>query len=205
MLGVGVPGAEALAAALAVAASVDEPVAALVADQHGRTARVGEVAIAPVEQGDHHGPQVEAPLGEEVLVAGGSLLVRPLLEDPLVDQPREPRGEHVAGDAEVLLDLVEPPVAVEDVADHEQGPALAEHLEGAGDRADLVVIAFEHECDLRTHGCITQLCLLPSVLSSNSASRRAAMRLVELPPITVSFTDEEILADLLYPAVAERR
>ncbi len=26
------------------------------------------------------------------------------------------------------------------------------------------------------------------------------MRLVELPPINISFTDEEILADLLYPA-----
>jgi hypothetical protein len=26
------------------------------------------------------------------------------------------------------------------------------------------------------------------------------MRLVELPPISVSITDEEILADLLYPA-----
>jgi hypothetical protein len=31
------------------------------------------------------------------------------------------------------------------------------------------------------------------------------MRLVELPPISVSVTNEEILADLLYPAVSEGR
>ena len=31
------------------------------------------------------------------------------------------------------------------------------------------------------------------------------MRLVEFPPVNVSFTEEEILADLLYPAVAGPR
>ena len=31
------------------------------------------------------------------------------------------------------------------------------------------------------------------------------MRLVEFPPINVSFTQEEILADLLYPAPAGPR
>jgi hypothetical protein len=29
------------------------------------------------------------------------------------------------------------------------------------------------------------------------------MRLVEFPPINVSFTEEEILADLVYPAAPE--
>ena len=35
--------------------------------------------------------------------------------------------------------------------------------------------------------------------------KEAAMRLVEFPPVNVSFTEEEILADLLYPAAAGPR
>ena len=120
------------------------PAAALVADQHRRPVGLGEVAVAPVQHRDHHRPEVEALLGEEVLVARRALLVGALLEDALVDQQREAGGEDVAGDAEVLLDLVEAAAAVEDVADHEQRPALAEDLEGPGDRADLVVLAVQH-------------------------------------------------------------
>ena len=160
VLGVRVASPQALAALHAAAAVVDQPAAHLVADQHRRALGLGQVAVAPVHHGDHHRPQVEPLLGEEVLVAGRALLVRALLEDVLLNQPREPVGEHVARDAEVVLDLVEAPAAVEDVADDEQRPALAEHLEGACDRTRLVVIAIEHECDCRTLGCITQLSLL---------------------------------------------
>ena len=139
-------------------------------------------------------------------MAGRALLVGALLEDPLLDQPGEPGGEHVAGDPEVLLDLVEAPAAVEDVADDEQGPALAEHLEGAGDRADLVVLAVQHMCDCRTLSCVKQLTVLRSVSSSNR-SEEARMRLtpIDIQPLTsleIPITEEEILADLLYPAEA---
>ena len=37
---------------------------------------------------DHHRPEVDALLGQEVLVAGRALLVGALLEDALVDEPR---------------------------------------------------------------------------------------------------------------------
>ena len=181
--------------------SSTRPLAALVADQHRRARRLGEVAVAPVQHRDHHRPQVEALLGQEVLVAGRALLVGALFEDALLDQQRQPGGEDVAGHAEVLLDLVEAAAAVEDVADHEQGPALAQHLERAGDRADLVVLAIQHLCECRTLGCITQLVLVRSVSSSNQGRpRRSSMRIIDFGPIDVTFTDEEIIADLVYPA-----
>jgi hypothetical protein len=163
VLGVGVAGGQALAALLAAAAVVDQPIASLVADEHRRAVALGQVAVAPVQHPDQDRPQVEALLRQEVLVARRALLVGALFENALVDQQAEPGGEDVAGDAQVLLDLIEAPAAVEDVADHEQGPALAQHLERAGDRTDLVVFAIQHERDCRTHGCITQLSLLRCV------------------------------------------
>ena len=118
----------------------------------------GGVAVAPGEQGDQRRPEVEPLLGEEVLVALRALLVGAPFEDVLVDQPLQPGGEHVAGDAEALLQLAEAPVAVHHVADDQQRPALADHLERLGDRADLAgIVVTQHECDLGTLGCFKQL------------------------------------------------
>ena len=58
----------------------------------------------------------------------------------MLDEPLEPRLQHVARDAEIRLQLVEAAHAEEDVADDQQRPALADDLERAGDRADLVVV-----------------------------------------------------------------
>ena len=99
-----------------------------------------------MEQGDQGRPEVEALLGQEVLVAGRAFLVGAALEDVLVDQPLEAGREDVAGDAEGLLDLVEAAVAVHHVADDQQRPALADHLQRLGDRADLArVVVMQHE------------------------------------------------------------
>jgi hypothetical protein len=61
-------------------------------------------------------------------------LIAPL-EDAAVDQVLEARGQHVAGDAQPALPLVEPGDPQERVADDQQRPPLAHHVEGAGDRA----------------------------------------------------------------------
>ena len=45
-----------------------------------------------------------------------------------LDEALQAVGEHVAGDAEVGLEVVEATHAEEGVADHEQGPAVAQHL-----------------------------------------------------------------------------
>src|SRR5262249_5432508 len=137
-----------------------------------RAAGQRHVLVAPVEQRDHHWPQVEALLGEEVLVAAGMVAVLAALEDVLVDQALQACGEHVPGDAERPLHLAELATAQEHLADDQDRPALADQLEAASDRAGLsLVVVAKHSCDLRTLGCIMQLTVVGSrpseVASSN--------------------------------------
>ena len=90
------------------------------------------VAVAPLQQGHHDRPQIEALLGQPVLEARGALLVGHALEDALVDEAAEAVGEHVARDAEVALEVVEAAHAHERLAHDEDRPAVAEHLERRG-------------------------------------------------------------------------
>ena len=76
----------------------------------------GVVAIAPLQQGHHHRPQVDALLGEPVLEARRAILVGHALEDALLDEPPEAVGQHVARDAEVALEVLEAAHAHERVA-----------------------------------------------------------------------------------------
>ena len=144
--------AERLAAVLADAPLVQQAAAVAVAQHDWGTRGGGRVAIAPAQELDDHRPQVEALLGEAVLVALGALLVGDLPQDALRDEPLQARGEHVARDAEVALDRVEAAHAEEDVAQDEHRPALADELERARDRAVLVpVVAAQHPA---THSTI---------------------------------------------------
>jgi len=54
-------------------------------------------------------------------------------QDALVGQLAQPGGEHAARHAQVLLELVEPPGAAEGVANDQQRPPLADHVERPGD------------------------------------------------------------------------
>jgi hypothetical protein len=98
------------------------------------------MAIAPLQQRHHDRPQVDPLLGQAVLEARGALLVGHAHEDALVDEAAQAVGEDVARDAEVALEVVEAPHAHERLAHDEDRPAVAEHLEGAGDRAVLVFV-----------------------------------------------------------------
>ena len=111
-----------------------------------------------MQEGDQRWPEVEALLGEEVLVAGRVFGIGPAFEDLFVNEALEARREDVAGDAEALLDLSEAAVAVHHRAHDQQRPALADHLESLGDRVvDAGIVAPQHERDLCTLGCIKQL------------------------------------------------
>ena len=68
-------------------------------------------------------------------MARRALRVGAALEHPGLDQVPEPLGEHLAGDAEVALEVVEAVDPDVDVADHERRPGLAGDGEAAGDRA----------------------------------------------------------------------
>src|ERR1019366_8953511 len=145
-LGAHVPDRQRRAAALANAVLVDGPAAAAVFEQHRRPGGRLGVLVAPLHQGHHCGPQVEPLLGQAVFVALGTLVVEPALEHAVIEQPDEARLQDVSGDSQVLLALVEAAQPEEDVAHDQQRPALAHHLEGAGDGAGLAcVLVSEHD------------------------------------------------------------
>ena len=107
------------------------------ANSTGGPVGVGEVAVAPLGDRDQHRVEVDALVGESVLVAGtlAGRLVRLLAQDPVLDQRREPVGEHLPGDRRVSLHVVEAADAVEHLAQHHEGPALAEDRHRPADGA----------------------------------------------------------------------
>ena len=109
--------------------------AAVVVDEQRRRAVGRRVPVAPDAQRVEHRREVGALAGEHVLVARRVVLVLASLEDPLLDERVEPGAEHVAGDAEAPLPVVEAGDAEERVAQDQQRPPLADHLEGLGDGA----------------------------------------------------------------------
>jgi len=104
------------------------------------------VAIAPLEELVQRGGELAALGGEEVAALA-------LLEHVLGDEVLEPLREHVAGDPERALEVREARDPEERVAHDQQAPALPDHLERAGDGADLCGIrAVEHP----SHCCMKQ-------------------------------------------------
>ncbi len=101
-----------------------------------RPARI-DIAVAPLDEGDDQRPEIHAFVGEPVFVSNRVLLVLHPREDALVDQQVEAGGQHVAGGPCPALEVFEAPGAHERVAHNQEGPAFADELERAGDRADL--------------------------------------------------------------------
>jgi hypothetical protein len=108
--------------------------AGAVRDDVGWAIAVVGVAVAPGEHGGDDGVQVAALLGESVLASfTGAVVAEHLAGDELV----EAFGEHVGGDAEALAELVEVSQPTEAVSEDQQGPAIADDVEGSGDRTTL--------------------------------------------------------------------
>src|ERR1700730_6193855 len=106
---------------------------------------VTQVAVAPLPQPDQGDVEVQALLGQLVVVAIGPAAVWHSLEDPLVDELVEPGRQDVAGDPKALLELIETAKAQERISDDQQGPAFADDLERAGNRAVLpLIVAVQH-------------------------------------------------------------
>jgi len=110
-------------------------VAAVVLQDQRRAGLAGQVLVAPAHQGDDDGVQVAARGGQVVLETSRVLAVAPALQDPGAGQGAEAGRQRVAGRAGAVHHLVEPAVAEEDLADGQQGPLLADEVQGAGDRA----------------------------------------------------------------------
>jgi hypothetical protein len=65
--------------------------------------------VAPLTQGGDDQPQVPPFVGEPVLVAGWMLLIGDPFEHTVLDEPAEALIQHVPGDPEAGLEVVEPP------------------------------------------------------------------------------------------------
>lgn len=109
--------------------------AALAMYQLQRGSVRGSPAVAPLPQCDDHGPQVAALFREDVVEAGRALAVGDPFEDALVDEMGQSLVEHVAGDAQSFLELVETCDTHEGVADDQQAPPLADDLQALADGA----------------------------------------------------------------------
>ena len=94
-----------------------------------------QVPLAPLHELVHDRPQLQAGVGEDVLEAAGR--VRPPADDARLDEQRQARREDRARDVEMRVQVVEARHPEEEVADDQQRPALADHLQGVGQRARL--------------------------------------------------------------------
>jgi hypothetical protein len=96
-------------------------------------------------QTDESNVEVEPLSCELVVEAILPGTVRDGLEDPFFDKLAKAIRQNVAGDAEALMEFLEPMKTQEGVADDQQGPPLADKLERTGYRAILVLIlAVQH-------------------------------------------------------------
>jgi hypothetical protein len=94
----------------------------------------GVPPVPPATESHQNVEQILAFLGQPILVTRRSLLVEASVENSGLDQSREPVGENVAGDSQILLKIVKSPNAQEGVAQDQHCPLIADQLGGVGDR-----------------------------------------------------------------------
>ncbi|MNY30836.1 hypothetical protein D3C86_1649660 [compost metagenome] len=104
------------------------------------------MAVAPVDQGQHGGIEVAALVAQAVLLAYWPLLIGDLVQHPGFDQFLQAFGQHMAGHAQALFELVETPDAEKTFAQHQQGPAVADYRQGAGQGTGLLLEFFPTHC-----------------------------------------------------------
>jgi hypothetical protein len=111
--------------------------AVAVPEQDRGAVRSGRVLVAPLHQPDQYGIQVQALLGEAVLVTGAlaTVLIRHLAQQSFLHQAAEPVAEHLPGDPGPVLHVCEPAHAVERLAQHEERRPLADDPHRSADRA----------------------------------------------------------------------
>jgi len=98
----------------------DRRTAVTVLESGRRPGWPGEVPVPPPSEGHHDRAQVKAGAGEAVLMPGpvAGLAVGDALGQAVFGQPGQPAGEHVAGDAEMVGEVIEAADAVEQVPQH---------------------------------------------------------------------------------------
>src|SRR5690606_20648281 len=98
-------------------------------DQHRVRRHAQRVLLAPLPERDHRRQQVAALFGQPVLDLAAVLFARDPFEHAVLDQPREPVREDVAGDAELARELLEMNETVERGPQDQERPAFAHHFQ----------------------------------------------------------------------------
>ena len=111
---------------------------AVVANKGGAVL-AGQVFVAPLGQMYDHRVEFLAHGGEPVFMAQGALLVGHLVEHAALGELAQSVAEHMAGDAQALLEIIEAAHAHKAVAQHQQRPVVADNGQGAGQGAGLLI------------------------------------------------------------------
>src|SRR5437016_4601824 len=143
-----------------------------VPEEYRRAGVAGSPAVPPGGDRHQHLAELLALAGERVLVAGWSLGIWAPLQHPLLLEPGEALGEHLAGDAEPALDIVEAGGADPDVPDDERRPGLARDVERAGNGAGHVTEAGSLHVSILAHlGSLKELSVVGYVPRRNRTDR----------------------------------
>ena len=102
---------------------------------HGRPGLSRHPAVSPAQEAHDHRIEISPAGGQAVLAARRALAVDLALEDLVIDELLEPCGEQMRRETQGTLELVEAPSPQKAIAQDQQGPAIAHHRKGAGDRA----------------------------------------------------------------------
>lgn len=144
--------------------------ARLVDENDGWSALVGDPSITPAHQGGEYREQLEPSVGQHVLVPLGMVLVRLPLKDSMSDEALQAVGQHVAGEAYVCLEVIEPANPPKRFSQDEGCPPFADDLEGSGDGAGHVRKARSaHAVKAITSSCIIQ----PTAALSSAPPRKS--------------------------------
>ena len=99
----------------------------------GAAVRVRGIGIAPLHQREQRKRQIAALAGQPILMASALpfVAVRKLFENLMLDQAGQPLRQNFARHAKLVLHRLEPRHAIERLAQHEHGPAVADLIERA--------------------------------------------------------------------------
>ena len=95
----------------------------------------GIVLVAPMNEREDRGRQLEAHFRQAIFVSWRRILIGNTGQDVLSDQQSQPFAQNAACDFQAPLEFLEPPHAEEAVAKYKQRPAVAHDGERTGERA----------------------------------------------------------------------
>ena len=101
----------------------------------GGVVRPHNPAVAPLDEGDDDGDEIAAFFGETVVLALAARRGGDALKDVVRDQPLKPFAENIPCDAEMALEIAKPARAEIGLADDQEGPPFADHVERLGEGA----------------------------------------------------------------------